>query len=251
MKALISGLTIFLSVSLLIAFLYVALQFWPNASLGANISGDPVTTKPTAQAYPPPQENVAPAQTETISYPYPMPGESINMTQARDCTKAGSWIEYVNKQANFSFQYPAEAEIFESVDNNGYPSVTLFLKPYCYVKEWWGTNRVDVVVLLNSEKLSLEEFIVKQFTFDASTDSLALSRELASFSTIISVDRTSALQVNGSVTREAPSVYIPHNNFVIFVGLTETGYMPPFEQPCPTILDLYNKILSSVKFLDN
>lgn len=251
MKELISGLKTFLGVALLIAFLYIALQFRPNASLGANISGAPVTTKPADQAYPSPQENVTSAQTETTSNPYPMPGESINMAQTSDCTKAGTWIEYINKQAKFSFQYPAEAEFFESIDNNGYPSITLFLKPYCYVKEWWGTRQVTVAVLLNSDKLSLEEFVVKQFTFDASTDSLALSRELASFSTTISVDKTSALQVNGSVTREAPRVYIPHNNFVIFVGLTETANMPPFEQPCPTILDLYNKILSSVKFLDN
>jgi len=249
MKDLISGLKTFLGLSLLVAFLYIALQFRPNASLGVNISGAPVTTKPTGQAYPPPQENVTSAQTETTSNPYPMPGESINMAQTSDCTKAGTWIEYVNKQANFSFQYPAEAEIFESVDNNGYPNITLFLKPYCYVKDWWGPKQVDIVVLMNSDKLSLEEFVVKQYTFDASTDTLALSRELATFSTTISVDKTSAIQVNGAITRETPHVYIPYNNLVIFVGLTETKFMPPFGQACSTTLDLFNRILSSIKFM--
>ena len=251
MKELINGLKTFLGLALLITFIFVALQFRPNPSLGTNISGAPLTTMPTVQAYPPPQENVISAQTETTSNPYPMPGESINMAQTSDCTKAGKWIEYVNNQSKFSFQYPAEAEIFESVDNNEYPSVTLFLKPYCYVKEWWGTRQVTVAILLNSDKLSLEEFIVKQYTFDTSTDSLALSRELSSFSTTISVDKTSAIQVNGAITRETPRAYIPYNDFVIFLGLTGTTSMPPFEQPCPTILDLYNKILSSVKFLDN
>lgn len=249
MRALPNSLKSILGVALLIVFIDFALQFRPNASLGTNTSGALVITEQTAQAYPPPQDNVTSAQTETTGNPYPMPGESINLAQASDCTKAGSWIEYINKQANFSFQYPAEAEIFESVDNNGYHGVTLFLKPYCYVKEWWGTRQVTISVLINSDRLSMEEFIVKQYTFDASTDTTALSRELSSSSTAITVDKTSAIQVNGAITRETPRVYFSYNNLVIFVGLTENTFMPPFGQACSTTLDLFNRILSSIKFM--
>ncbi|MCZ7553506.1 MAG: hypothetical protein M5U05_13135 [Anaerolineales bacterium] len=251
MKELISGLKTSLGVVLLVALLYVTLQFKPDLSLGLDSTGAPLPTKPTSQAYPSPPENVFPVQTETIDNPYPMPGEFVNLPPTNDCTKAGTWAEFINKEASFSFEYPAEADISEYVDNNGYPSVTLFIKPYCYIKECWGPQHVDIVVLMNPDKLSLEEFVVKQFIFDASTDPLALSRELASFSTMISVDNTSALYVNGTITREAPRVYIPHNNFVVFVGLTEHTFMPPFEPACPTILDLYNRILSSFKFLNN
>lgn len=251
MKKQISILKTFLGAVLLISFIYIAIQSRPYSSIGTNIFSTPIPIKPTTQAYPPPQENIIFNQTETTSNPYPMPGETMSMAQSSDCTKVGLWIEYVNKQANFSFLYPAEAEIIEYIDNNGYPSVTLFLKPYCYTKEWWGPNQVDVVVLINSDQLSLEEFIVKQYSFDISTDSLALSREMASFSTTIFVDNTSALQVNGSITKEAPRVYVPYNNLVIFFGLTETTNMPPFEPACPIILDLYNRILSSVKFRTN
>jgi len=211
--------------------------------------GAPIVTRPTDQAYPPPQQDILSAQTETSSNTYPGPGETLNMAQTSDCSKAGTWVEYVNKQAIFSFQYPAESEIFESVDNDGYASITLFLKPYCYVTDWWGPKQVDIVVLRNTEKLSLEDFVLKQHSSDTSTDSSVLSRELANFSKTISVGEITALQVNGEITREAPHAYIPYDSLVIFVGLTETTYMPPFEPACPTTLDLYYKTLASVKFL--
>lgn len=251
MKELISGLKIFLFLTLMIIVIYITLQFKPNQSVGTNIAGEPLVTKATAQVYPPPQESVLSAQIEMTSDPYPMPGNFINLPQTSDCSRVGTWVEYVNKQADFSFQYPGEADIFESIDNNGFPSVTLFLKPYCYVKEWWGTREVTVAVLLNSDRLSLEEFVAEQYIFDASTDSSTISRELARFSTTIFLDKTSALQVTGTITKEVPRVYIPNNNLVIFVGLTETSNMPPFEPPCSTTLDLYNKILSSVIFPNN
>lgn len=59
------------------------------------------------------------------------------------------------------------------------------------------------------------------------------------------------MQVKGKVTRETPHVYIPYDDLVIYVGLTETTNMPPFEPACPTTLDLYNKILASVKLLNH
>ena len=250
-KDLISGIKTFWGIVLLIAVLFIVMQLSPNHSLGHNISGPPITSKATFQAYPPPQENNITAQTETTSYPYPILEESINKAQTSDCRAAGTWVEYVNKIADFSFYYPTEAMIFESVDNNEYPSVTLFVKPYCYVKECWGPKQIEISVLTNSDKLSLKEFVVKQYSFDKSTDSLALSLELESISTTISVDNITALQVNGKITREAPRVYIPYNNLVIFMGLVETSNMPPYEPACPTTLNMYNKILSTMKFLNH
>jgi hypothetical protein len=225
------------------------MQFRPNQALNTGMTGAPLVTQPKAQIYPPPQPNILSTQTETNSYPFPEQGKTHMITHTSLCSRVGTWDEYVNKPAHFSFQYPAEAKLYESVDLNGYPNISLSLKPYCYTEDWWGPDRVDIVVLMNAEKLPLEDFVVDQFTSTISTDPFVLSQEMAKYSKTIIVDQITAWYVNGKITREAPHVYIPYKDLVIFIGLTETSFMPPYEQACPTTLDLFNKVVSSVKFL--
>lgn len=251
MKKILNGLKYFLEAVFLLAFLYVVLQLGINASSGSIVTGAPLSETASAPGYPAPENFNSSPNTETTYNPYPAPGEADRIATTVDCNNMGTWSEYANKQAGFSFQYPSESELFESVDNNGYPNVTLYLKPYCYDKEWWGPKQVDIVVLFNSDKLSIEDFVVKQYSFDTSTDSSTLSREVLSSSSVITIENISGLQVNGPITKETPRVYIPYNDLVIFVGLTNTSNMPPFEQASPAILDLYNKIVSSVKLLNN
>ena len=245
-----SGLKALIILAFLIAFLFIALQFRPTIASSNNAAGAPIVAKPTNQAYPSPLQAILSTPTEASNNPYPAPNGNTKLVQTIDCSKVGIWVEYVNKEAGFSFQYPAESEIFKSVDNNGYTSITLFLKPYCYATDWWGPTKVTISVLDNNTKLSLENFVVKQFSFDASTDFSAFSQEFVKNSETVSVDQVTALRMNGKMTREVPHVYIPYNDHVIFVGLTETTNMPPFEPACPATLDLYNKILASVKFLN-
>lgn len=251
MKKNLNGLKYFLEAGILIAFLYVALQLGIKASSGSNITDAPLSGTPSAPSYPAPENLNTSPNTETTNNPYPAPEETGSISMTSDCNQMGTWTEYVNKQAGFSFQYPAETELFESIDTNGYPNVTLYLKPYCYNKEWWGPKQIDIVVLLNSDKLSIDDFVLKQYSFDMSGDSSALSRELSGSSSVITIEKTSALQVNGPTTKETPRVYIPYNDLVIFVGLTNTSNMPPFEQASPAILDLYNSIVASVTLLNN
>jgi hypothetical protein len=249
MKDLISALKALIILAFLIAFLFIALQFRSTIASSTKIAGAPIAAKPTHQAYPPSQNDIFSTPTEANSYPYPAPDGNTKMVQTIDCSKVGTWVEYNNKEAGYSFQYPAESEIFTSIDNNGYTDITLFLKPYCYATHWWGPTQVTISVLDNNTKLSLRNFVVKQFSFDASADYSALSQELGKNSETVSVDQITALRVNGKMTREMPYVYIPYSDNVIFVGLTETTYMPPFEPACPAMVALYNKILASVKFL--
>ena len=243
------GLKALIVFAFLVAFLFIALRFRTTIASSTSVVGAPKAAKPTNQTYPLPQQDILSAQTESSSNTYPAPTGNTQMVQTIDCSKVGTWVEYANKEASFSFQYPAESEIFESVDNNGYTSITMFLKPYCYVSNWWGPKQVDIVVLLNTEKLLLKDFVLKQHRSDISTNSLVLSQELANSSKTVIVDQITAMYVNGKITRETPHIYIPYNDIVIFIGLTETTKMPPFEPACPATLDLYNKILASVKFL--
>jgi len=250
MKDLMSGLKALIILAFFIAFLFIALQFMTTIASSTSVAGAPIAAKPTNQAYPSPQQDILSTPTEASSNPYPVPKGNTKLVQTIDCSKVGTWVEYVNKEAGFSFQYPAESEIFKSVDNNGYTNITLFLKPYCYATDWWGPAKVTISVLDNNTKLSLENFVVKQFSFDASTDYSAFSQEFVKNSETVSVDQVTALRVNGKMTREVPRVYIPYSDHVIFVGLTETTNMPLFEPAYPATLDLYNKILGSVKFLN-
>lgn len=217
-----------------------------------NESGNPAGATPNVnQPYPYPQPitpTFPPVESGMNAYPDPgYPQETKTIPKTDYCAKVDTWVEYTNTPAQFSFQYPAESEIHESVDPNGYPVAALFLRPGCYVNQCWGPNKVVIAVLLNPGMLSLEDFVVDQFTFDLSTDRLALSQELANSSQKITVDGVTGIQVNGKITREAPHVYLPYNDHVIFVGLTETSHMPPFAQPCPATLDLFDKILASVR----
>jgi len=218
-------------------------------NMGAPIAAKPTKTNEANEAYPSFQQNIYSAQTEASNNIYPAPGETTNMYQTSDCSKVGTWVEYINKAAGFSFQYPAEAKLKETVDNNGYTSIDLFLQPECYAKEWWGPNQVSIMVLDNTEKLTIEDFVSKQYSINASTEYSISSQELAESSEAVSIDQVTAIRVNGKLTRETPQVYIPNNDLVIVVGLIDMNMMPPFEPACPATLDLYNKILTSVKFL--
>jgi len=248
MKSSISGLKALLGLAALVVFLFAALQLRPTIYSNTGNSAQ-VASNPAGQAYPSPQQDLSPAQTEANSNPYPAPGGTTNMVQTSDCSKVGTWVEYVNKAAGFSFQYPAEAKIIESTDNNGHTSIDLFLRPECYTNDWWGTNKVSIAVLDNAAKLTLENFVAKQYNVSESSENPNSPQELAKSSETVLVDQVKALRINGKITRETPHVYIPNKDHVLFVGLVESDLMPPFEPVCSATLDLYNKILISLKFL--
>jgi hypothetical protein len=205
-----------------------------------------MATKPTNQVYPPPQDIAS-------NNPYPGPDVATpGVMPTTDCSKVGIWIEYVNKESGFSFQYPAESKVSESVDNNGHTHIVLALQPECYGTKCWGSNTMSIGVLDNKTKLSLEDFVAKQYHLDGSKEypSSSPAQELAKSAETISVDQIRALRVIGVITRAMPQVYIPYDDdHVIFVGMGETNFMPPFDPPCSATSDLYNKILASVKLL--
>lgn len=248
MNSPISGLKALVGLAALVVFLFVALKLRPNTFSTTGDLGVSIAANPLDQAYPSPEQDLSSAQPEA-SNPYPAPGGFTNIVQTSDCSKVGTWIEYVNKAAGFSFQYPAEAKIIETADNNGHTSIDLLLRPECYTNDWWGTNKVSIVILDNTAMLTLEDFVAKQYGISASTENPNSSQELAKSSESVLIDHVAALRVNGKITRETPHVYIPNNGHVIFWGLVESDLMPPFEPACPATLDLYNKILTSVKFL--
>lgn len=244
MKRLIRVLKVPTGFALLTLFLFVAFQFKANRSSGD--SGSLISAKSTHPAYPSPEQATLSAQIETNSDPYPGPDGTSNIRQTVDCTNLGAWVEYTNEEAGFSFQYPAESTINESLDNNSYTTIDIFLRPYCYTSKWWGPNKVTLAVVDNSANLTIEDFILNQYNHSASTLNHELSLELEKNSESITIDQTPALRLNGVITRQTPHVYIPYNDHVIFIGLVETTLMPPFESACSTTLDLYNKILASV-----
>lgn len=245
----ISGFKALLGFVALVVFLFVALQFRPNNSSNTGRIGAPVALYPMGQAYPSPQQDVSSTQSEENINPYPAPGGTTNMVQTSDCSKVGTWVEFINNADGYSFRYPAESRIIETTDHYGHTSIDLFLRPECYTNNWWGTNKVSIAVLDNTAKLTLEDFVAKQYGVSASTENPNSPQELAKSSESVLVDQAKALRINGKITRETPHVYIPNNAHVIFVGLVESDLMPPFEPVCSATLDLYNKILNTLKFL--
>ncbi len=249
MKNLINGLKIFIGLAVLAVFFFAAMQFLPSASTNNAKMVESASATLTNLAYPLPQPAPPSAQTEGGWNPYPSPGMSVNLVPTLDCSKAGTLIEYINQSAGFSFQYPAEAGFHESVENNGYTSVQLFLRP-CYAKEWWGANQVTIKILDNPERLNIEKFVTKRYTLNSSFQQYDNSlKELTDNSEIIYIDQAQSLRLKGRMTKENPFVYISNDDLVIFVSLVEPQEVPPFEPACPVILDLFDRILTSVRFI--
>ncbi len=246
MKTLINYVKAIIVLIGLAGFLVIVFQFRP---ILANQYSSGSALISSIEAYPPP--NSLTSLSEEGLNPYPSSDDVEIIEQSTVCSKAGQWINYHHKIAGFSFQYPSETHLQEYARSNGYDAISLDLETECYPDNCWGLNGISISVLDNSKNLSLQEFVKQKYNPNASTAFAVSEDELDKNIQSTIIDGEQALLARGTLTYERPQVYILHNDLFIVISMTERSkgiWMDEAKPPCKTALELFDKILASIKF---
>ena len=185
-------------------------------------------------------------QTDPMIDPYPAP-IIIDNKLDESCEAVGDWLTYVDENAGYSFQYPAESRLDElySIDDQNW-MVDIILHPECYVDKCWGSKLLSVRVLNNPQKKGIDEFIREDYIKDESS-----LNTLQPFRTIL-VNGVEALQFdNGLYPISAkPDIFIPHETRIIRFYADVASSVSPHDPPCKQTLILIRQILDSVLLFD-
>jgi hypothetical protein len=211
-------------------------------------SGSPITPQNLDSPYPPPDspKNL----TENGTNPYPSPHDVGTPKPALDCSRVGQWIEYKNQTVGFSFKYPAESLLREDTQSNDQAEVSFLVKQECYANDCWGVKGITIRILDNPNNFGVQEFVSKRFNPNASTAYAIPEEELKKNIQLIQIDGVQASLVRGPLTFDHPQVYIPIDDFMIFIGLSEMSkgiWIGESEPPCEATLELFEMMLASVK----
>jgi hypothetical protein len=197
--------------------------------------------------------------TENSLSAYPAPEQvsiDATLTLTPDvCMNVGQLTTFEDPVAGYRVQYPAEATLMESPKVNpllDFASASFIMRPQCYNQQCWGSNRINIGVMYNTQQLTLQEFVnqmYKDYLAELDNDKLQSYRNGVK---LINVAGTQALQIDQDIVFNQPVVFIPYSqDRILRVGVSTPGShpMPPFDPPCEQMLKLFDEFLNHIEFL--
>lgn len=233
MKRILSHVVSLLGLTALIAVIVFAVNLRPLEN-----------QQPLSAAYPGPNLEIQ-LSTQTIPYPPPIP--TTNNTSL-SCTGLGEWKTYTNLKAGYSLKYPAESTLKEFIGSDkNYTALSISLLPTCYGQDCSGSNKIIIGVRENPNRLAIREFIEQEFDLHSSPPLDNSLQNLENSSKYVLLGGIQALRIEDGITLAKPDIFIPNENLVIWVYVSKSGEVPPFEHPCKTTLELLDQILATIK----
>lgn len=193
---------------------------------------------------------------------YPISAESPPVVNLDHCLPTRQKELFTHPTAGYSLEYPSTTRfrLMQSNTKPKYDSVRIILRASCFDLMCRGSNRMEIIVKENQNKLPIKEFVEQKLSSTGSAEKL-LSKLDTPFNILeyggsyVKVADQQAIRIqdhNRSIEMIAvlgvanPRVFVPHGEFVLELYIGSSYGLESFT-PCVSAIRQFDRIVQSLK----